>query len=90
MKKHKQIIFILSFTFVCVVAWICSNIYHIYVTSTIAPDLALQITPIDPTFDLSVIEALRNRAKVIPVYDLPNKDTSHASSSAVLMPSKSS
>jgi len=71
-KAQKDILYVSISSFVLVVFWIGFNIYHAAVTSTITPDLQLDITPIDPTFNLQAISKLKTRHTVIPVYELKN------------------
>ena len=80
-KKQKHYLFILASTFVTVVFWIGFSIYHTWVTSTISPDLAIQIQPITPNFESAVIEKLKTREKVAPLYDLP--DTGEVKTTAI-------
>ncbi len=68
MFKRKDVIFILWLTFITVAAWVGFNIYHIAVTSTIDEELQVQITPIDPNFDIDTIDALKSREKIDPLY----------------------
>ena len=68
MKKN-DILLILIPSFLFVISWIGFSIYHNIVTSTISQPLSVQITPINPTFDTSTIDSLRNREKITPVYE---------------------
>jgi hypothetical protein len=68
--KRKDILLILIPSFIFVLAWIGFSIYHNIVTSTISEPLSVQITPITPNFDTSVIDNLKNREKVSPIYQL--------------------
>jgi hypothetical protein len=69
MKKN-DILLILVPSFIFVLAWIGFSIYHNIVTSTISEPLNMQIMPITPTFDTSVIDGLKNRENVAPIYEL--------------------
>ena len=69
MKKN-DILLILIPSFIFVLAWIGFSIYHNVVTSTISEPLSIEITPITPTFDTSIIDGLKNREKVSPIYEL--------------------
>ena len=83
--KRKDILLILIPLFLFVLAWIGFSVYHNIVTSTISQPLSVQITPITPNFDTSVIDNLKNREKVSPIYDLGSpvqNGTVPASSSA--------
>lgn len=68
-RTQKDILFLSISFFIVVVAWIGFNLYHNYVTSTINPDLQMQINPITPTFDRQTIEKLKTRALITPAYD---------------------
>ena len=68
--RKQQLIFLLSSTFLLVLAWISFNIYHNTVTSTIPASLGAQILPIPPTFDNSIINKIKSRKKIEPVYEL--------------------
>ena len=73
MKKNraqKDILYVSISSFVLVVLWIGFNVYHAYVTSTIAPDLQLIIQPINPKFNLETIQELKKRTKIEPLYEL--------------------
>lgn len=79
MIKRGEVLFLLFSTFLLVAAWIGFNIYHTWVTSTISPDLQMAITPIDPNFDTSVLENLKTRDRVTPVFQLSGGSTPSAS-----------
>ena len=84
MKKNtaqKDILYISISSCVLVVMWVGFNIYHAHVTSTIEPNLQLQIQPIEPRFDSQVIADLKRRQTVSPIFEL-----STASSEAELSP----
>lgn len=68
--KRKQILFILIPTFIFVVIWIISSIYHGLMTSTISQNENMQITPISPNFDIKVIDNLKQRKAVTPIYEI--------------------
>jgi len=68
--KRKDILLILIPSFIFVLAWIGFSIYHNIITSTISVPLSMQIAPITPNFDTSIIDSLKNRKKVLPVYQL--------------------
>ncbi len=73
-KAQKDILYISISSFILVVVWIGSNIYHAHVTSTITPDLQIKILPIDPDFDASTIQNLKSRERIIPVYEISGAD----------------
>jgi|SRR5579885_460886 len=72
MKRNKQtdILFITISSFVVVVCWIGFSLYHIWATSTISPDLQLQVTPISPEFDLDTLNTLKTRLQITPNYQI--------------------
>jgi hypothetical protein len=81
-KAQKDILYVSISSFVLVVLWIGFNLYHAYVSSTIAPDLQLQIIPIEPTFNSAAIQKIKARENVAPVYELT--PTSSSSSEAAV------
>ena len=78
--KRKDIMYLLTCTCLVVFAWIIFTLYHASVTSTINETLTGQIEPIKPDFNTAVIEHLKTREAIIPVYEL--KGSKNASSSA--------
>jgi hypothetical protein len=68
-NRHKDILFILISSFVVVVAWVGFNIYHVYITSTISEELQMQLTPIDGSFDTTIIQNLKSRERVNPSFE---------------------
>ncbi|MDP3988201.1 MAG: hypothetical protein Q8P80_03600 [Candidatus Levybacteria bacterium] len=79
--KQREILFILISTLILVLMWIGFNIYHNAKTSTIPQTLSIQISPINPTFDMETIERLKNREKVQPVFEVQNKASAASSAS---------
>jgi hypothetical protein len=69
MKKN-DILLVLIPSFIFVLTWIGFSIYHNIVTSTISQPLNVQIAPITPTFDTNVIDSLKNKDIVLPLYEL--------------------
>lgn len=67
--KRKDILMLLIPSFLIVVFWVTFNIYHNFVTSTIPEDLNVQIVSISPDFDTSIIENLKKRKAVAPLYE---------------------
>ncbi|HVT01453.1 MAG TPA: hypothetical protein VHE53_04445 [Patescibacteria group bacterium] len=92
----KGLLYITLLTTAAVISWIAFSVYHSTVTSTIAPDTAIIITPIPPSFDRETIEKLKNK-KVVPVdlsagrVDLPittdQPQTKQASGSSTIIES---
>lgn len=67
---NRNNIFYLSLaTFITIVVWIASNIYHNINTSTITDTENIQIAPIKPAFDTKTIEEILKRKKVLPVFE---------------------
>lgn len=73
--KQKDILFILIAVTLLVIAWIVFNIYHNSATSTISSTLSTSILPIAPNFDTKTISNLKEREKVVPVFQLQNAET---------------
>lgn len=85
---QKDFLYLAASSFVVVAAWIGFTLYHTWVTSTITPDLQIQIQPISPDFDTATIEGLKARRKVAPVFEIKNSSTaqpviSQASAAAI-------
>ncbi len=79
MKKNraqKDILYLSISSFVLVVLWIGFNLYHNYVTTTIAPDLQLEIAPIEPSFNTEIINNLKARTRIEPLYEYKNNQAS--------------
>ncbi len=54
--------FILSlFSLITIVAWIVFDVYHAATTSQITPVQQELMTPVNPVFDTSVIQELKNQ-----------------------------
>ena len=70
---QKDILFIFISSFIVVVAWIGFNLYHIWVTSTVSPDVQVELTPIDPDFDPVTIQQLKSRENIAPQYQMQIK-----------------
>lgn len=68
--KYKDIIVFLGSAFFIVIAWVVFNIYHNSVVSTTSDDLTKGTAPINPNFDESAIDKLKNRIKISPIYGL--------------------
>lgn len=81
-RRQSDILFILVSSFIVVVAWVGFNIYHIVVTSTISQHIQYQLTPIDPNFNQEVIQQLKTRKDINPIFEQQGKGT--ASQSAIV------
>jgi hypothetical protein len=66
---QKDILFILISSFIVVAAWVSFNLYHIWATSTVSADIQNQLTPIDPEFDPTVIQELKSKEYINPLYE---------------------
>lgn len=90
--NKKQILIILIPTFIFVVLWICFNIYHGIVSSTISQTENMQIAPISPNFDTNVINKLKQREVITPIYQVngSSQNTQTPSISQIPTPSVSS
>jgi hypothetical protein len=66
----KDLLFLSISSFIVVVAWVGFNLYHSYVTTTITPELQIQIVPINPNFDTAMLEKLKARKQVAPITEL--------------------
>ncbi len=51
------------------VAWVGFTVYHTYRTSTISEKINQQIIPISPDFDTQVIDRIKNKQSVTPLYN---------------------
>lgn len=71
-SARKDILFLSISSFIVVAAWIGFNLYHSHVTTTITPDLQMQIIPIQPYFDTATLQTLKTRKQVIPISALSN------------------
>lgn len=84
----KNLVYLAGFTTFVVLVWISLSIYHSIKSSTITADVSLQIVPLSPTFDTSVIDSLTGRLQV-PV-DLSSQliatKSAESSVSAILQP----
>lgn len=68
--KQKDILFLLISAFILVIAWIIFSIYHKSITSTISETLSVQIVPINPNFDATTLEKIKERNSVAPLYQI--------------------
>ena len=87
--KRKDILFLSIATFIVVVVWISSNLYHKWATSTISEDVQKQLTPINPSFDTATIDKLKLRQKVNPVYTLNQTVTATPTQTVTPSPTES-
>lgn len=88
--KRRDILIILASIFIFVLIWIGFNIYHSSVKSTISESTSMQISPISPNFDTTVIDKLKKRQVVTPVYQTTGQTTSTTETTVVTPPLTSS
>lgn len=69
--KQEEILFFLGSACIVVFAWIAFTILHNSLTSTISGSILQAITPIDPTFNTKIIDAMKKRTTIIPLYTIP-------------------
>lgn len=72
--SKKQLSFILIISFVFILAWLIFNIAHDAVSSTISGNLNIQIAPISPNFDTTVIDKLKTREQITPILQINEKN----------------
>lgn len=68
--KRKENMLILIPSFILVLLWIAFSIYHNLISSTISETLNVQISKINPSFDLKTMRALKERNPVSPTFTL--------------------
>jgi hypothetical protein len=73
--KQKDILLLLVPTFILIIAWVVLNIIHSSVSSTISSDVNIQITPINPSFDATIISKLKQRQNITPTYQITATQT---------------
>lgn len=66
--KRRDIILLLVSSVILVAAWIIFSIIHQLVSSTVPDTVTQSIAPIQPQFDVPVINTLKIREKVAPVF----------------------
>ena len=84
--RQNDLLLLVISIFVIVVIWIGTNLYHAFVTSTITETQNIQVTPIEPNFDREVLEKLKARTVVDPLFEA---DSIAASTPATPTPSVS-
>lgn len=77
--KQKDVLIILISLLIFVVIWIGSNIYHNTIQSTISDVMNQEILPINPDFDIEIINKLKNREKINPSFEMENIEQEIAS-----------
>jgi len=76
--KQKDILLLIIPGSLLITLWIIFSIYHNSVTSTIPENLTLQIVPISPTFDKTIIESLKKRTQVAPNFEFSKSSSQPA------------
>lgn len=76
--KRRDILLLLVSSVILVISWIIFSIIHQFMSSTINSTVSQAITPIQPTFDIAVINKLKTRQPVAPVFSSPGASTSAA------------
>lgn len=84
--KQKDILLLLIPFSLLVVLYIGLSVYHNLVTSTIPEAVNIQITPISPDFDQKAIMEIRNREKVVPVFEEAAPQSSPVATSSAKVP----
>ncbi len=85
--KRKDILVILIPTFIFVVFWVIFSIHHALNTPTISENINMQITPISPTFDTKVIDSLKKREVITPLYEITGAKSNSSSTLPIPTPS---
>lgn len=87
--KRKELLIILASIFIFVFVWIGFNIYHNSIKSTISDSTNMQISPISPNFDTSVINKLKQRQVVTPIFQTTaGSQTTSTTETPVIAPSE--
>lgn len=82
-KLYQDILFVLISSFIVVIAWIGSNLYHIYITSTISEEVQAQLPPIEGTFDVNTLHKLKSRIQVNPAFEIQQTTSQSAAPTRV-------
>lgn len=82
----REVIYLLVSTFILVLAWIGFSVYDNYTTSTITPAVTFQIAPIQSSFDLQTIEAIKQRIKTPPLFEMERTATPAATATLTPIP----
>ena len=78
--KQRDILFLVISTFVLIAAWIGFSIYHNLVSSTITKPVAEKIAPINPDFDTKIIDILKERESIEPVFQIKSRESTESAS----------
>lgn len=66
--REKDLFYLVLSSFILTALWVGSNIYHAFATSTISDVLQVQIAPISPNFDPRIIQNLKKRERITPIF----------------------
>jgi hypothetical protein len=87
MKQNELLLLVVSI-FIVTVFWIGLSIYHAHANSTITETQNIQVEPITPHFNREVIEKLKARRVVDPLFDsIPAPATQAATVTPTVTPS---
>jgi len=70
--EERDLLIISILTFITVLAWIFFDAYHAYTTSTIPPELKMQIEPLNFNISLEEINELKKRVEFFPLTSTPS------------------
>lgn len=87
MRRQKDILYLLISGFVLSVILVISNVYHNHATSTISETLQLEVLPIEPRFDKTTLEKIKQRTKVDPRFEVSTSVASTSAPSPTIKPS---
>ena len=79
--NNRDTLIISILTFITIIAWIFFDAYHTYTNSTIPPDVAAQMEPLNINITTEDLNKLKNRMDFFPVTITPTPIT--ASNSAL-------
>lgn len=77
--NKKEFIIILTSTFIAIMVWIVSDIYHTKASIPIDPKLQKILDPVDPNFDSETLKLIQNPPVASP---LPIPEAKASTSSA--------
>ncbi|MBI4097331.1 MAG: hypothetical protein HY428_02860 [Candidatus Levybacteria bacterium] len=72
--REKDLFYLVLSSFILTALWVGTNIYHAFATSTISDVLQVQIAPISPNFDPRIIQNLKQREKITPLFTFSAQD----------------
>lgn len=68
--KQKDILLLSISAFVLIMAWIAFSIYHNSAESTISEPIEEKIVPIAPDFNTKIIDDIKNKRDIQPLYEI--------------------